>query len=592
MLVLSGLAVGLGLFSWLGVQSVNESVDRALNERLTIAHIMANHLDETLGYIQRQLQDIDFGGQLPAREEFSLAADSLRRTLDRSGVATRSIILISREGKILQTEPEDPGIIGMDMSEYPEVRQGLETGLATISGLVSSPLLEVPVVLATTAILNEQGKIIGMLISSIDIEQSTNDAFRLVVTVGETGYSEIVDGNGIVLARTKPGSPPEMFEMSDHPGRFAELISQGKATVGTCHRCHETAEAFERRRDVLAFYPLSITSWGVVIRQSEEEALGPTRRLEQRLLFLGMLVLVSTSIVVWVTMQGVVKPVKILTAAAQRVAAGDFKAVIPIKRQDEIGQLSTAFYTMTQELAKSRDELVLRNEELKAYTAYVVRAQEEERQRIARELHDDTIQSLVLLCRRLDDLRGTSESLPASTLDRLQEARETAEEVVAGLRDFTKALRPPILDDLGLVTSVRRLLTDFTERTGIKGQFKVAGEDRRLPPDTELGIFRITQEALRNTESHAEATRIAVTLTFAKDEVRLEVVDNGVGFSRASVSTDFTSSGHLGLISMQERAELLGGRLEIKSSPGKGTRVNASVPVADSLVDAEKNGAQ
>jgi signal transduction histidine kinase len=291
-------------------------------------------------------------------------------------------------------------------------------------------------------------------------------------------------------------------------------------------------------------------------------------------------------------MQGVVKPVKTLTAAAQRVAAGDFEAAVPIKRQDEIGQLSTAFYAMTQELAKSRDELVLRNEELKAYTAYVVRAQEEERQRMARELHDDTIQSLLLLCRRLDGLQGVGESPPTSTFDRLQEAREIAEEVVTGLRDFTKTLRPPILDDLGMVTSVRRLLTDLTERTKIKSQLRVAGEDRRLPPDTELGIFRIAQEALRNTERHAEATRIAVTLTFTKDEVRLEVIDNGVGFSRASVSNDFTASGHLGLISMQERAELLGGRLKIKSSPGNGTRVNASVPVADSLVDAAMNGVE
>ena len=222
---------------------------------------------------------------------------------------------------------------------------------------------------------------------------------------------------------------------------------------------------------------------------------------------------------------------------------------------------------------------------LKAYTASVIRAHEEERQRISRELHDETIQSLVLLCRRLDSMQDAGKSLPSSLTDKLRDARRTAEEVVKGVRDFTKVLRPPILDDLGIVASIRRLVADFAERTGIKGQLKVAGEDRRLPSDTELGIFRIAQEALWNVEQHAEATRVAVTTTFTRDKAKLDVVDNGVGFSVPSVSGDFTASGQLGLISMQERAELLGGRLEIQSSPGEGTRVTISVPVAEDIPD-------
>jgi len=236
---------------------------------------------------------------------------------------------------------------------------------------------------------------------------------------------------------------------------------------------------------------------------------------------------------------------------------------------------------VTQVLLRDVTEELGRQAGLRAYAAYVIRAQEEERQRIARELHDETVQSLVLLCRQLDSTWGTSEPLPPSHSDRMLEARRIVQEVIERLRDFTKALRPPILDDLGMVTSIRRLLADFTERTRIKGQLKVAGEEWRLSSDTELGVFRIAQEALRNVERHAEATRVAVTMTFAKREARLEVVDNGVGFSMASVSGDFTTSGQLGLLSMQERAELLGGKLEIQTSPGKGTRLTVSVPVTD-----------
>jgi len=217
---------------------------------------------------------------------------------------------------------------------------------------------------------------------------------------------------------------------------------------------------------------------------------------------------------------------------------------------------------------------------LKAYTAYVTRAQEEERQRIARELHDQTIQSLVLLYRRLDWVLEADEVLPSPADDHVREARRLAEQIVAELRDFTRALRPPVLDDLGLVTSVRRLLSDFMERTGIDGRFEVGGVEKRLPSETELNLFRITQEALWNVENHARASHLTVKITFTGSLVTLEIIDDGIGFNLKSVS-DMAATGHLGLISMQERALLLGGTVKFQSMPGKGTTVTASIPVQD-----------
>ena len=215
---------------------------------------------------------------------------------------------------------------------------------------------------------------------------------------------------------------------------------------------------------------------------------------------------------------------------------------------------------------------------LRAYAAHIVRAQEEERQRIARELHDETVQQMVLLHRHLSGLPGTREPLPAASMEVLREARTITEEVIKELRGFTKRLRPPILDDLGLVVSVRSILSDMAQRTKMKGQMKVVGEQRRLPPDAELGMFRIAQEALWNLERHARATHVDVTIAFSEHQVSLEVLDNGIGFVLPPVS-DFTTGGQLGLISMQERARLLQGRLVIQSSPEKGTRVTVSIPV-------------
>lgn len=220
-----------------------------------------------------------------------------------------------------------------------------------------------------------------------------------------------------------------------------------------------------------------------------------------------------------------------------------------------------------------------RQSEIRAYTAYVLQAQEEERQRIARELHDETIQSLSLLCRRLDSIENDNEALPSSATGELREVRKMAEELVKGLRDFTKALRPSILDDLGMVPSIRRLLEDTAERTGAKGQFRITGKERRLSQDLEVAFFRIAQEALWNVEHHSRATEVMVTITFTEHEAILNITDNGIGFDVPFALKKLSSSSKLGLLGMQERAELLNGHLEFQSSLRGGTSVSISIPI-------------
>ena len=246
------------------------------------------------------------------------------------------------------------------------------------------------------------------------------------------------------------------------------------------------------------------------------------------------------------------------------------------------GQDNIATQLLLRDITQERH----RQAGLRAYAVYILRAQEEERQRIARELHDETIQTLVLLCRRLDSVGSSSKALPSSVKRELQEARKITEEAVRELRDFAKALRPTALDDLGVVTSIRRLLADFTERNGVQAQLKLIGKERRLPRDIEVGLFRIAQEALWNTERHSRATKVVVTIAFSKDEVRMNIKDNGLGFNLPLTRGGLITSGHLGLLGMQERAELLGGELEIQSSPGKGVVTTVSIPSPEKRVYA------
>lgn len=212
-----------------------------------------------------------------------------------------------------------------------------------------------------------------------------------------------------------------------------------------------------------------------------------------------------------------------------------------------------------------------------AYASNIIRAQEEERRRIAQDLHDDTIQSLILVCRQLDSVRDTGLASTSHANNGLRAAKSTIEQIVTSLRNMARALRPAILDDLGILASVRRMLIEFAERTKIDGQMKVIGENQQLPPDVEVGVFRVAQEALRNVERHAKATKVTVTMVFSDKQVSLDVLDNGVGFEIPTTLDNFAANGKLGIIGMRERVDLLRGKLAIRSSPGKGTCISAFI---------------
>ena len=181
--------------------------------------------------------------------------------------------------------------------------------------------------------------------------------------MGQTGYVEIVDQNGIVVARTEPGPKLAPFEQSDHSGRFAALISAGKPTRGVCHTCHEPEQKVARK-DVLAFAPLSAASWGVVIRQSEEEALAPTHELRQSLLLFGVGLVTIALLFVIITTRDVGSRIRMLTSASQRIAEGDLTRPVAALGKDEVGILAQTLDDMRTKLKTSYFELEQKTKEL------------------------------------------------------------------------------------------------------------------------------------------------------------------------------------------------------------------------------------
>jgi two-component system sensor histidine kinase UhpB len=216
-----------------------------------------------------------------------------------------------------------------------------------------------------------------------------------------------------------------------------------------------------------------------------------------------------------------------------------------------------------------------REESLKLYAAQITLAQERERQRIARELHDDAVQSLVSLCQGLDQLNGAGAK--ARQAPDPGELRELAKHTLDSVRRFARDLRPTLLDDLGLMAAIHWLVADAGKRLRIDARMEVAGKPRRLQSDAEVTLFRVVQEALHNVERHAAASQVLVELEFANDAVHIRVTDDGKGFAVPPALRSLAGSGHLGLLGMQERVQLLGGTLQLRSHPGEGTCIEVSV---------------
>ena len=216
-------------------------------------------------------------------------------------------------------------------------------------------------------------------------------------------------------------------------------------------------------------------------------------------------------------------------------------------------------------------------ENMRFYARQITQAQENERKRIARELHDDTIQSLIALSRRAEAL-GTQRDLSEPTLDRVKELQTAMGDVIKSVRRFSQDLRPSILDDLGLLPTLEELATDLNRFDGLCSEFQSRGVERRLSSEAELTLFRIAQEALNNVRKHADASHVMTSINISESHVMMTVQDDGKGFIPPTLADHPASASKLGLIGMYERASLLGGSLAIRSSPGEGTSLVVNVP--------------
>lgn len=208
----------------------------------------------------------------------------------------------------------------------------------------------------------------------------------------------------------------------------------------------------------------------------------------------------------------------------------------------------------------------------------IIRAQEEERRRIAREIHDGPAQLLANIVMRTEFILRLLEVQPQMVKPELQALQQLVRTSLADVRKIIFDLRPMVLDDLGLVPAIKKYISNFQEDTNIFCEFNVFGAERRVHSGIEIALFRILQEALTNVRKHAAARFVSIKLEFLNNKINMLIRDDGKGFDCEKVIRDPASSGY-GLLGMRERVQLLKGTLTISSAPGQGTTIMVSVPL-------------
>lgn len=350
--------------------------------------------------------------------------------------------------------------------------------------------------------------------------------------------------------------------LTDHPGVKDALAGQS----GTMY-IQKTDSV--RGEHVVAYSPVALVHWALIIEENWEHVDNPLLRATQFAPLILIPPLLLAVFALWFGINQIVKPLQALSTKAAELGRGHFNVIEQsVGGVAEIQRLQTELIGMSHKVEAAQNSL-------HDYISAITTAQEEERRRLARELHDDTLQSLIALNQRIQLAKLSLTD--SSSAGQIAELQTLIEQTTANLRRVTRALRPIYLEDLGLVTALE-MLTRETIAADLKIQFKRIGQERRLSSEIELALYRMAQEGLSNIIRHAQATTAALTIHFETGRVTLRITDDGRGFTIPETPSDFSQQGHFGLLGMHERVELIGAELDIQSAPSKGTQIVVTLP--------------
>ena len=413
-----------------------------------------------------------------------------------------------------------------------------------------------PVVLMISEERDDSHISAGAFSPANSIEFVLSDVFK----PSDGGYAFVVDHNRQLLYQMGNQTDP-MESLPDHIG-ISEALD-GKAG--------STYLEFGGVEHVVAYSSVEPLGWALVIEEPWDVVASPLLRLTEYAPLVLIPILLLTLLALWFGTSRIVHPLHQLEERASALGWGDFNSIeIPVGGIAEIRDLQNELIQLSKKVKAGQQGL-------RGYIRVMTRGLEEERHNLARELHDDTLQSLIALNQRIQLARlsanGTTDE---QSLDEIQ---KLIENTIQDLRRTARALRPIYLEDLGLSAALEMLARETQQIHGLEIRFQRNGIEQRLTDEIELALYRMVQESLSNVARHADAENVMVGISFTTSLITVQVMDDGQGFDLPDSPSAFAPSGHYGLLGMYERAELIGAKLAINSEPGKGTRIVISLPI-------------
>ena len=469
------------------------------------------------------------------------------------------VIILNANGFVSVTNPLRPDLIGQDFSQEPYFQQVRALRTFVFSNVIKEPGTNQNIIAVAVPITDLQNNFAGAIVGRfyVDFQGLGREVQKL--KVGKQGDAYLIDRSGHLIYH-------EIDHLigTDFNQRQAVKLLRGGDPEGA----FTSQEDGQTRVEGYAIMPIS--GWGLVIGEPWSQVMEPVQTALRPVAIVAVLGLIAVAGIVSVGVRRVTDPIQNLVVQARQVAAGDYDAQVSLSRIREIRELGMAFNDMVQQIRKYRAGV-------RQYVADITRTQEEERKRIARELHDDTVQSLIAMGQRIELVKEMLDNSDEART-RLGEVRAMVTGAIASVRQFSRDLRPLTLEDLGLTAAMQYLVNQLAQSEGIEVNLEVEGKIEDLPTDVEVAIYRILQEALNNIKKHAHASWVNVVAQFTPQQIELTVRDNGRGFEVPETLTDFASNGSFGMMGLQERARLFGGNVFVQSAPKQGTIVQLIIP--------------
>ena len=449
-----------------------------------------------------------------------------------------------------------------------------------------------------TLLASQSGKVIESSLRNAMLESNFSEVQMILNAVGDAGEFRVVyllDSEGKII-------------FAPHGERVGDRLDNTHPTCQACHKLPPEARPSsvvvtdDNQRVFRSMYPIKNAPECMTCHDPDQPIIGllltdiPFTKVEsalaaglrENLLWWVGTILVTVVVVNLALSNIVINRLQRLAQALVGFGQDQLSIRLPADDPDEIGQLSEAFNNMSQriedEVAENRalsDHLYMQSKQRGELLKHLITAQEDERKRVARELHDDLGQALGALALQTEAIEQLIDSDTEAAINQLNLTRDLITDTTDRMYELILALRPSTLDDLGLIAALQSHAERFLNGSGIIFELNAAGLTNRLEPEMETALYRIYQEALNNVRRHSGAKRVSITMTMQDGFLKSEIQDDGRGFDLRRLDSNEDSPHGLGLLGIKERVSQWDGTVEIITKPGSGTLIRLRFPIAE-----------